>query len=78
MTLKYSVVTYDIDICPSDNLGLQTTDEHHSECPVIVLLSKKENHTRNSKRTLTGLMRAYRTAFKEIVVSHRKNKLPTK
>lgn len=41
MILKHSVVTYDIDICPSDNLGLEVPDEHCSECPVIVLLLKR-------------------------------------
>lgn len=54
MTLKYSVVTYDIDICPSDNLGLQTTDKHHSECPVIVLSFKKEIIIVTAKGSLQG------------------------
>ena len=31
---------------------------HRSECPVIFILLKKENYTRNGKRTLTGLIQA--------------------
>ena len=36
--------------------GLEVPDKYRSECPVIVLLLKKVNYTRNSKRTLTGLL----------------------
>ena len=37
---------------------------HRSECPVIVLLFKKVNYTRNGKRTLTGLIQAaYSVSF---------------
>ena len=39
------------------NPGLQVPDKYRSECPVIVLLLKKVNYTRNSKIALTGLIR---------------------
>ena len=38
-------------------VGLEVPDKYRSECPVIVLLLKKGNYTRNSKITLTGLIR---------------------
>ena len=38
-------------------VGLEVSDKHRSECPVFVFFAEKGNYTRNSKITLTGLIR---------------------
>ena len=38
-------------------VGLEASDKHRSECPVFVFFAEKGNYTRNSKITLTGLIR---------------------
>lgn len=40
------------------NIFIVFQNEHHSEYPVFVSFAENGNFTRNSKRTLTGLMQA--------------------